>query len=119
VESFRIVGAGPRPDVLAAIAADREREAERIERRSARWTPPVETRARCTTCGYACLNDAGTRCLYCGNGPVRVETRATSGSPAHRTDKQRALDRERAERARYAGHVEHSQHIGRILSVRW
>lgn len=87
MDGLQIIGCKPRPDVVARIAADRER----IEQRARRDTPPVETRAArapCTTCGLrSWFNDAGTRCLYCGAGqtrtgsPTRVEHRSRAATP--------------------------------------
>jgi hypothetical protein len=105
MQGISITGCKPRPDALAAI----EIEHARLEERARRWSPPIETRARCTTCGFDCLDAAGTRCLYCGNGQLPnggmcVEHRATS-APSQRTTTRPVR-------------VEHSQHIGRIIDVR-
>jgi hypothetical protein len=70
MEGIAITGCRPRPDIVATIERDRERDADRLHERALRNAEMrVEERAAerppCPNCGYRyCISDDGTRCLY-------------------------------------------------------
>jgi len=111
VEGIAITGCRPRPDVLAAIERERELEADRLLERARRHVEERAREVRCWVCGYQCVNDAGTRCLYC------CSSQAGTGAP--RRVEHRADQVDVRGGAYYGMRVEHSKHIGRVMAVRW
>lgn len=77
MEGISIHGPRPRADVLAAIAAERER----LEQRAHRHAERVEQRARggtCPGCGFGGYQ--GRRCVACHYAPGEVEHRSAASA---------------------------------------